>query len=159
VSDAASDLQAFLATHVPPAAAQQIRVDHADEDHVRLLVPLTPNRNHEQTAFGGSLASAAMLAGWGLIWLRARHLAPPPRLVIAHAEMRFVRPVDADFEATCSWPRPDAWQQAAAELERRDAARLSLRAQIRVPGAKLAAVHDGVYAMTSLYKVQQGAIR
>jgi hypothetical protein len=49
-----------------------IRVESADDAAVVLRAPLTLNANYKGTAFGGSLYSVAVLAGWA--WV-TRHLA------------------------------------------------------------------------------------
>ena len=116
----------------------------ASDDRVRLGVSLVPNLNHEQTAFGGSIAATGILGGWGLIWLRARRVMPMPRLVIAESQTRYMRPIEADFEATCVWPRAEAWAIALASLERAGRARVELRTELAVAG-KVCAVHDGTF--------------
>ena len=140
------ELAAYVSANLPLSRAMGVGVVEAGDDLVRLAVPIGPNLNHEQTAFGGSLAAAGMLAGWSLIWLRARRLTPAPRLVIAESQMRFIRPVAGDFEARCEWPRPGAWETAAATLERSGRARVPLRSELRY-GGRVAAVHGGSFVV------------
>ena len=141
-----ADLAAYVAANLPLAGAMGVEVLDAGEDRVRLRVPLGPNLNHERTAFGGSLAAAGMLAGWGLLWVRARRLDPAPRLVIAEGQMRFIRPVRGDFEAACEWPRPDAWQAALDRLVATGRARVPLRSELTYAG-KVAAAHAGTFVL------------
>ena len=145
-ADAAHDLATYIAAHLPLATAMGVIVREANDACVNLRVPLAPNLNHEQTAFGGSIAASGMLAGWGLIWLRARHLTPMPRLVIAQSETRYIRPLDSDFEARCEWPRPDAWEQALTAIERHGRAKIPLRTELHLTG-RTAAVHDGTFVV------------
>lgn len=144
-----SDAQAlseYVAEHLPLSTAMGARVEEAGDAGVTLLFPIGPNLNHERTAFGGSLSAAGMLAGWSLIWLRARHLTPTPRLVIAESQTRFIRPVDADFLARAAWPRDDSWAMAADALARHGRAKLSIRTELVVHD-RVAAVHDGDFAV------------
>jgi thioesterase domain-containing protein len=143
---AADDLARYVAANLPLASAMRVAIEEAGDASVRLRVPLGPNLNHERTAFGGSLAAAGMLAGWGLLWLRARHLTPQPRLVIAESQMRFIRPIAEDFHAVCEWPRPDSWDQARAALNRTGRARVELRTELTT-GTRTAAVHDGSFSL------------
>ncbi len=142
----AQALREYVATHLPLSTAMGVAIERADDAGVTLSFPIAPNLNHEQTAFGGSLSAAGMLAGWGLIWLRARRLDPTPRLVIAESQTRFIRPVDADFHARAAWPRPDAWAMAADAVERHGRAKLSIRTEL-VVADRVAAVHDGDFAV------------
>ena len=142
----AQALADVLCRELPLSRAMGVAVASASPELVRLALPLNGNVNHQGTAFGGSLSAAGMLAGWGLIWLRARRLDPAPRLVIAESQTRFIRPAHADFEAICDWPRPDAWEVAAAQLARHGRCRLSLRTEIRC-GEQVVAAHDGDFAL------------
>ncbi len=136
----------YLAQHLPLVKALGVRVAEASDATVRLEVPLEPNLNHEQTAFGGSIAAVGMLGGWGLIWVRARSLGVMPRLVIAESQTRYIRPIDQDFAAECTWPGDDVWRQSAVALRRHGRARIELRTELSVDG-KVAAVHDGTFAV------------
>ena len=146
MSTDAEALRLYVAEHLPLSTAMGARVERADDEGVTLWFPIGPNLNHERTAFGGSLSAAGMLAGWGLIWLRARRLDPVPRLVIAESATRFIRPVDADFHARAAWPRPDAWAMADDAIGRHGRAKLSIRTELVVDG-RVAAAHDGVFAV------------
>jgi thioesterase domain-containing protein len=142
----ATELAEYVRGHLPLATAMAVSVVHADECRVQLDFPLGPNLNHEQTAFGGSLAAAGMLAAWGLIWIRARHLSPTPRLVIAESQMRFIRPVDRDFRAAASWPDEKVWPHVLSLIEKRGRSRVELRTELSV-GGRVAAVHDGTFVV------------
>jgi thioesterase domain-containing protein len=71
-------LQAYLHEHIPLTRALAVEVVEVGLQRVQLAAPLAPNRNHRQTAFGGSVASLAMLAGWS--WLHARLAGHSPAL-------------------------------------------------------------------------------
>lgn len=142
----AEELLRYVRENLPLAAAMGVEVNAAGDDEVRLGFPLAPNLNHERTAFGGSLAAAGMLAAWSLIWLRTRAIAPPPRLVIAESQVRFIRPVDGDFIAVCTWPRAETWEQASEQLARAGRAQVELRTELQLAG-KVATVHDGRFVV------------
>src|SRR5262245_3276858 len=77
-----------------------LKVLEAGTAKVVLAAPLEPNHNHKQTAFGGSLYSAAVLAGWSLLWIRLRQAGLQGHVVIARSEVEYLKPVVEDFQAT-----------------------------------------------------------
>ncbi len=145
----AEELLEYVRANLPLASAMGVSVVVAGDESVELHFPLAPNLNHERTAFGGSLAAAGMLAAWSLIWLQTRRITPPPRLVIAESQMRFIRPVDGDFIAACDWPKADSWAQARDQLTRTGRARIELRSELQVAG-KVAAAHYGTFVVIAL---------
>ncbi|HKE43757.1 MAG TPA: YiiD C-terminal domain-containing protein, partial [Steroidobacteraceae bacterium] len=70
-ADAASDpigrLKAWMNAEIPLTRHIDVRIAGYDQDTLTLLAPLAANSNHKGTAFGGSLFSLAVLAGWGLL--------------------------------------------------------------------------------------------
>ena len=143
-----AELAAYLATNIPLTGALGVEVLEVGPQAVELAAPLAPNRNHRQTAFGGSVGALAMLAGWG--WLRARldDRAPPPKLVIQRQEMEFLLPVDDDFRARCPEPPSTAWQRFSRALDARGRARLELDVEVRCR-ERLVARFSGSYVAIS----------
>ncbi|MEL7238834.1 MAG: YiiD C-terminal domain-containing protein, partial [Planctomycetota bacterium] len=130
--------------HLPLTSAMAVTVRRADPSGVELAIPLEPNLNHEGTAFGGSISTGGILAGWGLLWVRTQRLPQPPRLVIAHSSTRYIRPVGGDFKVVCHAPNDKLCRQFEETLAATGKARLALRSELTCDG-KIAAVHDGVY--------------
>ena len=140
----AQALQAFLAQHLPLTEAMGVRVVEASDDRIEVAVPLEPNLNHEQTAFGGSISTLGILAGWGWFWTQLRHHDPLPRLLIGHSSTRYIRPVEGPFSAVCHHPGQRPLQQFVETFAATGKARLALRSEIRF-NDKIAAVHDGIF--------------
>jgi len=140
----ADELRAYLYENIPLARAMAVEVLEVSAGGVEILAPLAPNRNHRQTAFGGSVSALAILAGWG--WLRARlaERAPVPQLVIQRQETEFLRPIDGDFTARCAAPTDPAWRQFERTLAARERSRIELAVEVRCAG-KLAARFTGTY--------------
>lgn len=65
---------------------------------IEIQCPLMPNINHHGTAFGGSLASLATLAGWVLVSheLAENGLADAP-LVVQRSRLKYRAPISEDF--------------------------------------------------------------
>lgn len=138
-------LEAYLHEHIPLSRAMAVRVEAVAPEEVRLAAPLEPNVNHRGTAFGGSIAALAVLAGWG--WLRARvdGRRPLPRLVVQRQVIDYLAAAHGDLLATCRAPPPAAWDAFARTLERRGRARLTLAVDVHSGGAR-AAAFEGMFA-------------
>ena len=88
---------------VPITAKMGFNLVHYDGVTLQLAGPLEPNLNDKMTAFGGSLASAALISGWSwmVLLLRQYQLAEAD-VVIADAQFQFLSPVRSDFFAEVS---------------------------------------------------------
>lgn len=136
-------LEATLHREIPLTRAMGIRVMRVDAAGLTLAAPLAANLNHKRTAFGGSLAALATLAGWGLLQLLL-HDHAPATVVIRESDVRYLRPVTRDIEATCSLPPPAELQRFLRMFARRGMARIELRASVPTDGAE-AVQFRGVY--------------
>ncbi len=126
----AEAMELYLHKHIPLAAAIGVRVHAAKPDETVLEAPLSPNRNHRATAFGGSLSSLAMLAGWTVVHciLRARDIAGT--IVIQRSRQHFSEPVTDAFLAACHGPTPAALAHFIESVERYGKGRLHLKVTI-----------------------------
>lgn len=132
----------YLAEHIPVSQALGVSVTMFDAESIRIAAPLTPNLNHRNTAFGGSLSSLGILAGWSIVNFNLLELGLNCRVVIQKSEMEFLHPVDGDFEASAK--RPETWETFVKTLQRRGKARLELPSEILLKG-KIVATHKGLY--------------
>lgn len=119
------ETEAFLHHQIPLTRAMRVHVESYDNSGLVLTAPLAPNHNHLGTAFGGSLATLATLAGYTLLWLelddRGSHI------VIQESQIRYRRPVRGDLRAMA--PRIGAAALAAF----RKAYEKTGKARIRLP--------------------------
>jgi thioesterase domain-containing protein len=123
------DLEAVLREEIPLTQAMDLRVAEASLVRVVLTAPLEPNHNHKRTAFGGSLYSLAVLAGWGLLWIRLRDAGLDGHVVIAKSEAEYLRPVVEELRAAAE--ADEKVMATALELYRRKGkARVLLTARI-----------------------------
>lgn len=129
----ALELQQRLHTEIPLAHSMQIEVSGYSGRALTLRAPLAANINHKHTAFGGSLYSLAVLAGWGLISLLLADSRQAGEIVIQNASIQYQRAIAEDFEATCVLPGDDLVAQFLDTLSRRDRARLLLEVTIGAP--------------------------
>lgn len=92
----------FLHEQIPLSAAMGVRVEAFDKERLILSAPLEPNHNHLGTAFGGSLAVLATLAGYGLLWLELGDR--DCHIVIRRSSISYERPVRGRLRAICRQP-------------------------------------------------------
>ena len=65
-----AQLSQFFETHLPITQFMKMDVESYDGETLILRAPLGPNINDKQTAFGGSLYNAAVMACWGMAHLK-----------------------------------------------------------------------------------------
>lgn len=122
-----------------------IIVEAADDAAVVLRAPLELNANYKGTAFGGSLYSVAVLAGWA--WL-TRYLALrgiEADGVIQESRIRYIVPVHGEMRACAVAPSRQAADRFLKMLSRAGRGRVDLKVQTYF-GHELATVLEGVYA-------------
>lgn len=141
------DLAAYLHANIPLSVAMGVAVLEASPERVRLAAPLAPNINHRRTVFGGSAASLATLAAWGLLHLRLAALGFDGRLVIRRSAMNFEQPIGGDFEASAELPSPERWQRFVRAVARARPARIEMQATLQFEGARAGAFTGEFVAM------------
>ncbi|HBT20811.1 MAG TPA: thioesterase [Peptococcaceae bacterium] len=136
--------QEILNSKISLTAHMGVKVKKIDSAETILWAPLLPNKNHKETAFGGSLASTAMLCGWCLLmfFLLKRNL-DSSRVVLADTHIKFLAPVEEDFQAVCR-PSEDNLKKFYEKLITRGKASINLEVSIFSSG-KEAVKMSGVY--------------
>lgn len=137
-------VERYLHEHIPITRAMGLKVTGYDGNGVRLWAPLEPNLNHRNTAFGGSLSTLGILAGWTLLHIKMQEAGYGVRLVIQHSHMEFTAPVYGDFTAECGMPAVDAWRRFKLGLDKRGKGRLALASGIWADGQRVGR-HQGTY--------------
>ncbi|MHB1168527.1 MAG: YiiD C-terminal domain-containing protein [Longimicrobiales bacterium] len=142
-------LQEYLHRHIPVSQAMGITVVSASHEMIVLRAALAPNLNHRSTAFGGSVASLAVLAGWSLLRLGLDSFTPTPQIVIQRSTMDYTAPINADFTATCRRPEDAAWQRFLRAFERRGRGRLVVQVDVTAEDRPSASLEAGFVALRS----------
>jgi len=125
-------LERTLHEQIPLTRAMGLTVQAYTDDALTLVAPLERNFNHKSTAFGGSLYSVAVLAGWGLLFLKLRESDKKGRIVIQESRTRYLSPVDGDIVATC---RLDTgFERFLRVFDRRGVARIDLVSTVASDG-------------------------
>lgn len=139
-------LQEVLAEEIPLTKAIGITVKKFTGDSLTLSAPLENNLNHKSTAFGGSLYSVAVLAGWGLLHMHMRAAELPGKIVIHESRIKYLRPVTGEIIATCSIAVDTGIEKFLQIFRRKKVARVLLSVQI-LQGGKVAVDFTGRYVV------------
>ena len=139
-------LQDVLHTEIP--LTQHIGISVVDYTDVSLTLsaPLENNINHKSTAFGGSLYSVSVLSGWGLIYLLLQQQHLTGHIVIQESHTRFIKPVNTDITATCSFTSTDHSGRFLKMYERKELARTKLTSEISCNN-EIAVIFNGSYVV------------
>jgi len=134
----------YLHEQMPLTAAMGVVVTQAEDGLTRLIAPLGPNLNHQQTAFGGSIAALGITAGWVYLHTRLQREGLAPRLIIQKSQVEYLAPIAGELEACCAAPPQEEWDAFVSMLRKRGRARISRPAQIQCQG-RISAIHQGSY--------------
>jgi len=144
--DARIALQNVLHTEIPITRRIGIQVEHCEINRIVLTAPLDPNINHKCTAFGGSLYSVAVLAGWGYIYNNMSIHKLDGHIVIQHSDVNYKAPVDGQIRAECKMEEPENLYRFIKTYKRKGRARLELQVKIFFNNTE-AMVFNGQYVV------------
>jgi thioesterase domain-containing protein len=120
------------------------RVECADDRRLVLCAPFAPNANFKGTAFGGSLFSLAVLAGWAWAtrYLVTRQIDAD--VVIQQSTVDYLAPANDELRAVLEAPAPASLQKFRRMLDRTGRGRIQLQVGV-FDGRTLATRFDGLY--------------
>ena len=81
---------------MPICTAMQIVAAGWDARRLAMQMPLAPNRNHQYSAFAGSLSALCTITGWGTVFMLLRERGLEGNIVIRRSSIRYLRPVRCD---------------------------------------------------------------
>jgi thioesterase domain-containing protein len=145
-----TELQGKLEREIPMCAQMGIRVQSNGAEGLVMRLPLDPNRNHQQTAFAGSLNAVCTIAGWGSVYLLLRELAREGNIVIRKSSIRYHAPVSSsEIFARCQPIADEARQYFQEMLDDKGQAKLDLAVEITGPAGP-AVSFSGSYVVVRL---------
>ena len=109
-----------------------IRVEACDAGRLVLTAPLDVNHNHLGTAFGGSLATVATLAGYSALWMALGDCKA--HIVIRRSSLEYKLPVRGDIRALCEIPDGEPAANFRKTFQRHEKARMKLTVSIMEDG-------------------------
>jgi len=149
MSTPATELEKRIFTDIPLARHIGVRVAQFDGRTLVLSAPLAANSNHKGTAFGGSLFSLAVLAGWGLLTLKLAERGVEGELVIQESRVRYLLPVTGELVARASLPGDRELDRFFIAVDRYGKGRVRLSVSIEHAGRE-AVRFDGTFALLNV---------
>ena len=131
---------------MPPVAAMRLRAVARDGDRLRLHAPLAANVNDKGCAFGGSLAGAMTLAGWGLLTMKLQAAGIEAEVYVADSQLRYLRPLYADLVAEARLQEGTDWNDVLRSLQTRGRARAGVVARVLDAQGRAVAEFEGRFA-------------
>lgn len=128
----AGELEAYLHSAIPLSGLMGVRVEACGDGRIVLTAPLSTNHNHLGTAFGGSLATVATLAGYCALWVALGR--KDAHVVIRKSSMDYLRPVTGDIRAVCEFPAEATKSAFLDRFEKHGKARMELDVSISENG-------------------------
>lgn len=86
-------LQQTLNREMPITLPMGIKARSWDGGRLSMTMPLEPNRNHQYSAFAGSLNALCTATGWGTVLLLLESQGLTGNIVIRRSSIRYHRPV------------------------------------------------------------------
>jgi len=142
-------LSNFFDEHLPLTGFMGLRVANYDEKSLVLHAPLAPNINDKSTAFGGSLYNAAVMACWGMIYLKTQEAGLVCNQVVAEGHIKYLAPVMGDIYASCNAPSEVDLAKFFERFNSKGKASITLNAVIECGGRK-AVEFEGRYAILAV---------
>ena len=143
-------LDEFFARHLPITQYLNMRSYEYTGASFSLAIDLAPSINDKLTAFGGSLFCVSVMNCWGMVYLQGRQRGINPNMVVSHAEIDYLAPVDDEvIIATCHQPDDANWDDFFASFNHRGKARAKVSSTI-VCNGKDAVRFNGQYAIIGM---------
>ena len=142
-----AQVEAYMREHIPLSGDMGVRVLDSGPDRVVLEAPLGPNLNHRSTAFGGSVAAVAMLAGWALVHFRLRAEGLRAETVIPRGDIRYDAPIHGQFRALCARVADGPWQRFSKALTKHGKGRIGVVVTVEAGGAAVASMAASYVAL------------
>jgi thioesterase domain-containing protein len=142
------ELEQKILSEIPLSQVIGLRLLSLSADQAEWSAPLAPNNiNHMGTGFGGSLFCASALSCYSLVLRRLSDIGVVTNeIVIAGAEIRYLKPVRGDFSVRAR-PRDDQeWASFENMLKTKKKARATLAAEL-VHNGQLCGQFEGKYAV------------
>ena len=97
-------LQQTLEREMPICRAMELSARSWNDQQLAMQMPLAPNRNHQYSAFAGSLSALCTITGWGVVFLLLREKGLTGNIVIRRSGIRYLRPVRSPHIVAQSLP-------------------------------------------------------
>ena len=144
--DLVKTLQQTIDDNIPLVSALGASVTSYDGQTLMVDLPLAPNINHKNTAFGGSLYCAGVLSAWGLLYLKLLEAEEEGVIVIFDGRVHYHKPVTGAFKSKCEFSDQAAWDKFIKIYRRMGKARLEIDSEI-ICGEQVCASFHGEFVV------------
>lgn len=142
-------LQSVIEREIPMCAQMGIQVKDFRDNGLAMQLPLEQNRNHQQTAFAGSLNALCTVVGWGSVYLLLRQHRLPGDIVIRRSSIKYLKPVETpQVVARCLPIDTDQQAHFVEMLQDKGQAKIDLRTEISADRETAVSFH-GSYVVLS----------
>ncbi|MCB0415065.1 MAG: YiiD C-terminal domain-containing protein [Bdellovibrionales bacterium] len=119
-----------ISNYIPLTKSMNLKVVSIEDQSVELFAPLEANKNHMNSAFGGSLYTVAVLSCWGLTEeiLEVTGIIPKYTM-IKSGHIDYLKPVRGDFAAKSHAHKQDI-DAFLLGLSRKQLARIQMTSEI-----------------------------
>ncbi len=137
-------LQEYISDRIPITSAMGITVAEVSPLSITVTAKLAPNINHRDSAFGGSISTLGILAGWIILKHRCQTFEPKPTLVIQASNTQFLKPIISDYSSQVIDFTEADFAKFSRAYQRYGKARLTLKSTVTCEG-EVCATHEGVF--------------
>lgn len=130
------ELRDFLYQEIPLSKAMGIEVVRSGPQETEISAPLTLNRNHMDTAFGGSLNSLLILSCYAWLFHKLKSEGLNAHVLIQAGHTDYHLPVNEDLKSICNGADEEAVEKFLMTFKRKSLARIKLSAEIKTSKGK-----------------------
>src|SRR5689334_15091534 len=98
-------LQDFIYDQIPLSRHLGLKISKIDELEAVVTAPLDINRNHMNTAFGGSLQAILVLSAYAWLFQIMKQKGYNCHVILQESSYEFFKPVSTDIKAICRSPK------------------------------------------------------
>ena len=140
----AEELKSYIRGNIPLTDFMDFNIDELTDYSIIVSVPIKPNGNHYNTAFGGSIATLGILCGWALLHSKMIEEKVNGTIVIKQSNTKYIAPARTDFQASCEDLTFEKWQNFKTDLAQNGKAELTLHS-VLISDGNLTAKQESVY--------------
>ena len=147
ITNPATRLHTMLTREMPAAQWLGFTVEEVSATAVRLGASFDINRNHQGSAFAGSVNALATLAGWATVWLTLQEGGFEANAVLQDSEIRYLHPIMTDFSAICPFPSDAERAALLSAVTRHRRGRIPVQVDVMAHDRTVARFHGRYVAL------------
>lgn len=93
----AQNLELQLYKNVPILRHHQFKIAELTSENIKITAPIIANKNHYDTAFGGSISTLGIVTGWAMLLYKVQEAELPLRLLIQKNSIQYKLPIKSNF--------------------------------------------------------------